>query len=117
MHEPQVAYENCEYIYYHSPNVTVENNEESSLFEEPVIYPENIKTQVFKNLPQNIIELENNLWTQVKSGKLSVDSKAQDKKIYTEFCVLVAGVTVVAVFKLISNAKKKKEQDLTQLYD
>lgn len=117
MHEPQVAYENCEYIYYHSPNVTVENNEESSLFEEPVIYPENIKTQVFKNLPQNIIELENNLWTQVKSGKLSVDSKAQDKKIYTEFCVLVAGVTVVAVFKLISNAKKKKEQDLTKLYD
>lgn len=117
MHEPQVAYENCEYIYYHSPNVTVENNEESSLYEEPVIYPENIKTQVFKNLPQNIIELENNLWTQVKSGKLSVDSKAQDKKIYTEFCVLVAGVTVVAVFKLISNAKKKKEQDLTQLYD
>lgn len=117
MHEPQVAYENCEYIYYHSPNVTVENNEESSLFEEPVIYPENIKTQVFKNLPQNIIELENNLWTQVKSGKLSVDSKAQDKKIYTEFCVLVAGVTVVAVIKLISNAKKKKEQDLTQLYD
>lgn len=117
MHEPQVAYENCEYIYYHSPNVTVENNEESSLYEEPVIYSENIKTQVFKNLPQNIIELENNLWTQVKSGKLSVDSKAQDKKIYTEFCVLVAGVTVVAVFKLISNAKKKKEQDLTQLYD
>lgn len=117
MHEPQVAYENCEYIYYHSPNVTVENNEESSLYEEPVIYPENIKTQVFKNLPQNIIELENNLWTQVKSGKLSVDSKAQDKKIYTEFCVLVAGVTVVAVIKLISNAKKKKEQDLTQLYD
>lgn len=117
MHEPQVAYENCEYIYYHSPNVTVENNEESSLYEEPVIYPENIKTQVFKSLPQNIIELENNLWTQVKSGKLSVDSKAQDKKIYTEFCVLVAGVTVVAVFKLISNAKKKKEQDLTQLYD
>lgn len=117
MHEPQVAYENCEYIYYHSPNVTVENNEESSLYEEPVIYPENIKTQVFKNLPQNIIELENNLWTQVKSGKLSVDSKAQDKKIYTEFCVLVAGVTVVAVFKLISNAKKKKEQDLTKLYD
>ena len=68
-------------------------------------------------MPQNIIELENNLWTQVKSGKLSVDSKAQDKKIYTEFCVLVAGVTVVAVFKLISNAKKKKEQDLTKLYD
>ena len=39
MHEPQVAYENTEYIYYRAPNVTVEQNEESSLYESEVIYP------------------------------------------------------------------------------
>lgn len=118
MHEPQVAFENCEYIYYHSPNITVEQNEESSLYGEPVIYPEEeLTTQVFKNLPQNIIELENNLWTQVKSGKLSVDSKAQDRKIYIECAVLAGAAVIVIAAKIISNAKKKKEQDLSDLYD
>lgn len=118
MHEPQVAFENCEYIYYHSPNVTVEQNEESSLYGEPVIYPEEeLTTQFFKNLPQNIIELENNLWTQVKSGKLSVDSKAQDKRIYTECAVLAGAAVIIIAAKIISNAKKKKEQDLSDLYD
>lgn len=118
MHEPQVAFENCEYIYYHSPNVTVEQNEESSLYGEPVIYPEEeLTTQFFKNLPQNIIELENNLWTQVKSGKLSVDSKAQDRRIYIE-CAVLAGVAAIVISaKIISNLKKKKEQDLSDLYD
>lgn len=118
MHEPQVAYENCEYIYYRSPNITVEQNEESSLYDSPVIYPEqDLNTQMFKNLPQNIIELENNLWTQVKSGKLSVDSDAQDKKIYTE-CAALAGIVIVVItVKIISDRKKKKEQDLSDLYD
>ncbi|MDE5974110.1 MAG: extracellular solute-binding protein, partial [Eubacterium sp.] len=118
MHEPQVAFENCEYIYYHSPNITVEQNEESSLYGEAVIYPEEeLTTQFFKNLPQNIIELENNLWTQVKSGKLSVDSKAQDRKIYIECAVLAGAAVLVIAAKIISNSKKKKEQDLSDLYD
>lgn len=118
MHEPQVAFENCEYIYYHSPNITVEQNEESSLYGEEVIYPEEtLNTQFFKNLPQNIIELENNLWTQVKSGKLSAESESQDRKIYIE-CAVIGGIAaVVIVFKTISNFKKKKEQDLSDLYD
>ncbi len=118
MHEPQVAFENCEYIYYHSPNITVEQNEESSLYGEPVIYPEEkLTTQFFKNLPQNIIELENNLWTQVKSGKLSVDSKSSDRKIYIECAVLAGAAVIVIAAKIISNSKKKKEQDLSDLYD
>ena len=118
MHEPQVAFENCEYIYYRSPNITVEENEDSSLYDEPVIYPEEeLKTQFFENLPQNIIELENNLWTQVKSGKLSVDSKAQDRKIYIQCAVLAAAAAVIVTAKMISNSKKKKEQDLSDLYD
>ncbi|MCH5316278.1 MAG: spermidine/putrescine ABC transporter substrate-binding protein [Eubacterium sp.] len=118
MHEPQVAFENTEYIFYRSANVTVEENEESSLYGEDVIYPtQKLKYQYFKNLPQNIIELENSLWTQVKSGKLSVSSKQQDIKIYTECAVLAGVVLVVITAKLISNAKKKKEQDLSDLYD
>lgn len=118
MHEPQVACENAEYIYYRSPNTAVENNEESSFYGSEVIYtPDSVKSQSFKNLPQNIIELQNNLWTQVKSGKLSAQSKQQEYRIYTE-CAVIGAVTVaVIIAKAISNAKKKKEQDLSDLYD
>ena len=73
--------------------------------------------QYFKNLPQNTTELENRLWTEVKSGQLSVNSKKQDKKIYTECAVLGALVIVVITIKIINNSKKKKEQDLSELYD
>lgn len=117
MHEPQVAYENSEYIFYRSPNITVEENEDSSLYQSDVIYAEIPNTQYFKNLPQNIIELENNLWTQVKSGKLSAQSETQDRKIYTQCAVLAAAVAVVIVIRAISNSKKKKEQDLSDLCD
>lgn len=116
MHEPQVAFENTEYIYYRSANVTVEENEESSLYGREVIYPENIKTQYFKNLPQNIIELENNLWTQIKSGKLSSDSEKQDRNIYITCAVLLGAVAVVCSIKAVGNSRKKKEQDLSDLY-
>ncbi|MGN0532840.1 MAG: PotD/PotF family extracellular solute-binding protein [Eubacterium sp.] len=118
MHEPQVAFENTEYIYYRSPNITVEENEESSLYASEVIYPNpKPESQYFKNLPQNIIELENNLWTQVKSGKLSADNQAQTRRIYIEFAVLGVAAFAVITVKLISNAKKRKEQDLSDLYD
>lgn len=118
MHEPQVAYENSEYIYYRSPNITVESNEESSLYGSEVIYTsDDVKSQSFRNLPQNIIELESSLWTQVKSGKLSADSEEQNRKIYIECAVIGSVAVVVIVIKLISNAKKKKEQDLSDLYD
>lgn len=117
MHEPQVAFENCEFIYYRSPNTAVETNEESSLYGSEVIYPgDNVKSQYFKNLPQNIIELQNNLWTQVKSGKLSIGNAQQDKEIYTACGIIGAAVAVVIIVKAISNAKKKKEQDLSDLY-
>ena len=117
MHEPQVAFENCEYIYYRSPNVTVEENEESSLYGSEVIYAEGLTTQYFKNLPQNITELENNLWTQVKSGKLSSDNIDKERKIYIECAALGGAAAVVVIAKVISNMKKKKEQDLSDLYD
>lgn len=117
MHEPEVALANSEYIYYRSANYTVEQNKKSSLYGNPAIYSNAKNIQYFKNLPQNTTELENRLWTEVKSGQLSVNSKKQDKKIYTECAVLGALVIVVITIKIINNSKKKKEQDLSELYD
>lgn len=118
MQEPVVAYENCEYIYYQSPNTEVEYNEDSSLFGEDVIYPEEPPTsQEFKNLPQNIIEVQNDLWTKVKSGSLSANSDAQERRIYIESGAIGGVIALVVCGKLISNIKKKKEQDLSDLYD
>lgn len=117
MNEPQVAFQNSEYIYYRSPNISVEENEESSFYGSEVIYADNLTTQAFKNLPQNIIELENNLWTGVKSGNLSLDSEKRERKIYIECAVLAAAAAVFVVVKAVSTARKKKEQDLSDLYD
>lgn len=117
MQEPEVALANSEFIYYRSANYTVEQNKKSSLYGNPAIYSNVKNVQYFKNLPQSTNELENRLWTEVKSGQLSIDSKKQDKKIYTQCAVLGAAVIVVITIKIINNSKKKKEQDLSDLYD
>ena len=117
MQEPEVALANSEYIYYRSANYTVEQNKESSLYGNPAVYSNAKKVQYFKNLPQSTNELENRLWTEVKSGQLSTDSKKQDRKIYSQCAVLGAAVIVVITIKIINNSKKKKEQDLSDLYD
>ena len=118
MQEPQVALENAEYIYYASPNITVRNNEEHSLFENEAVYPEVMpEGQYFENLPQNILELQADLWTNVKSGQLSVQSEAQKKRIYIESGVLAAIAVGFSVIKLVSNYKKKKIEDLSDLYE
>ena len=118
MHEPQVAFDNAEYIYYASPNTTVSENEESSLYGSEAVYPdkESIKTQWFHTLPQNILELQNTLWSQVKGGKLSQNSKKQEKRIYISSAILAAGVIVILIFSFINRAKKRKEQNLSDLY-
>lgn len=117
MQEPQVALQNQEYIYYASPNTAVRNDPENSLYGNQVVYPDQWpKGQYFENLPQNILELQNNLWTQVKSGKLSINGKEKDRKIYIESAVVGAAAVAFVAIKLISDAKKKKEQDLSDLY-
>lgn len=118
MMEPEVAFENEEYIYYASANQDVQDNEESSLYGNEAVYPEEKPTcQVFKNLPQNILELENNLWSQVKSGKLSANSKEKEKRIYTEFFGVVIVAAVIVIFSAINRRRKRKEQNLSDLYD
>ena len=118
MQEPQVALENAEYIYYASPNTTVRNNEEHSLYGNEAVYPEETPNgQYFKNLPQNILELQADLWTRVKSGKLSASNKQEEQKVYIQFAVLAGAVVVCITAKLISNANKKKFEDLSDIYN
>lgn len=118
MQEPQVALANAEFINYASPNITVINNKDSSLFGNEAVYPKIApKGESFENLPQNTIELQSDLWTKVKSGQLSLNSEKQKRRIYIEFGTL-AGVMVLAIVaKLISNSKKNKYEDLSDLYD
>lgn len=118
MMEPEVAYENEEYIYYASANKDVQDNEDSSLYGNEAVYPtQELETQYFENLPQNILELENNLWSQVKSGNMSIDSKQNEQKIYIESAVVAGVVIVVVAASFINKKRKKKEQDLSDLYD
>lgn len=118
MHEPQVALENAEFIYYASPNVTVRNSEEHSLYGNQAVYPQKMPVgQCFENLPQNVLELQADLWTNVKSGNLSLDSALNNKKIYIESAILAGIVAVVAVFKIVSTVKKRKIEDLSDLYE
>ena len=114
----QVAFQNEEYIYYASANASVMENEDSSLFENETVYPEEEpKSEVFLNLPQNILELQNDLWSKVKSGSLSINSKTQDRKVYT--CSAVLGVVVVCLVctSFIRKKRKDKEEDLGDLYE
>ncbi|MBR3150293.1 MAG: ABC transporter substrate-binding protein [Eubacterium sp.] len=117
MHEPEVAFENAEYIYYESANYTVKENEESSFYGSKAIYPEVIpKSQPFKNLPQNILELQSTLWNQVKGGKLSIKKQKDERTIYTASAIIAIAVVIILFAAFINKKKKSKEQDLSDLY-
>ena len=118
MHEPQVALENAEYIYYASPNITVRENEEHSLYQNEAVYPEQLPNgQYFGNLPQNILELQADLWTKVKSGRLSANSEAEERNIYIVFAAVVSAAVLCVSAKLIYDSRKKKFEDLSDVYE
>lgn len=117
MNEPQVAFANTEFIYYASPNVKVRSNKNSSLYGSDVVYPTPFpKSQCFKNLPQNILELESSLWNRVKSGQFSTQSKQNDNKIYLYSLCIVVLAAVMIMYYIFNKRRKKKEQDLSDLY-
>ncbi len=117
MQEPQVALENAECIYYASPNTTVKNNEEHSLFENEAVYPSVMpEGQYFSNLPQNILEIQADLWTKVKSGRLSANSEQEERNIYIAFGAVVGLALLGVAAKLIYDSKKKKIEDLSEVY-
>jgi len=69
MLEPDVALANAEYIKYASPHTAVRENPDYSYYQNPIIYPDPAAlppVQNFENLPQDILTLMNNLWTEVK---------------------------------------------------
>ncbi len=118
MHEPQVALENAEYIYYASPNITVRENEEHSLYQNEAVYPKQLPNgQYFGNLPQNILELQADLWTKVKSGRLSANSEAEERNIYIVFAAVVGAAVLCVAAKLIYDSRKKKFEDLSDVYE
>ncbi len=118
MNEPQVAFDNQEFISYASANKTVQENKDSSLYGNEAVYPSNApKSQQFKNLPQNILELQNNLWSKIKSGNYGENSKKQEKEIYTSSAAIATVVIAVLVYSVIKKYRKKQEQDLSEFYD
>ncbi|MBQ7741227.1 MAG: spermidine/putrescine ABC transporter substrate-binding protein, partial [Eubacterium sp.] len=103
MLEPQVAFDNEEYIYYASSNKLIEFNEECSLYGSEAVYPKvKPETQYFRNLPQNILELENNLWSKVKSGQLSNENEIQRKRIYLTSIIIMATVVIILIISFIN---------------
>ena len=69
INEPDIALANAEYIAYGSPNSAVYDNPDYEYYENELLYPEEgaFKTQLFKNLPANILALESTLWDDVKN--------------------------------------------------
>ena len=93
------------------------NNEEHCLHGNEAVYPAEMpKGQYFGNLPQNILELQADLWTKVKSGRLSTSSAADEKKIYIEFAAVLGIAVLCVAAKLIYDGKKKKFEDLSDVY-
>ncbi len=66
--EPEIALANAEYICYASPNTAVVNNEDYSLKDEKILYPdedEYPKCQYFHDLPTEIRSYYEALWEEV----------------------------------------------------
>ncbi|MGM9665869.1 MAG: extracellular solute-binding protein [Eubacteriales bacterium] len=110
--EPAIA--NAEYIYYASPNTLVTENAEYQDYLEDdydVIYgtipeedlPELFDKYAFRNLPQDKLELENNLWEELK-----VDASSFDPSIYIVCAVMVAAVVGFGIFKYVQKRKRRK---------
>lgn len=66
--EPEIALANAEYIRYASPNKSVVGNEEYSLKDEKILYPDEAdmpKTEYFHDLPEEIRSYYESLWEKV----------------------------------------------------
>ncbi len=117
MMEPEVAFDNAEYISYCPSNKEIEFDKESSLYGEEAVYASDLQNYYeFHNLPQNILELQNNLWGKVKSGQLSANSKKDEQRVYIISAVITAFVILILIISFIKRKRKEKEQDISELY-
>ena len=70
MQEPEVALANAEYIYYATPNSSVIENPDYSLYGSEAVYPSvKPKSQYFRNLDEKTLKLQSKLWVEVIRGE------------------------------------------------
>ena len=102
MLDPDIALENAEYIYYASAHSEVINNPEYSLYQNPVIYPDEAtleNTQIFEDLPTETMQVMTNYWDELKI----------DGYDYTTYYVcFVAAIVIVIALTIYRNYKRRK---------
>ena len=125
MNNPEIALANAEYIYYASPNTAVLANEDYSLKDNEVIYPDDAsipKTEIFSNLPQVTLKLMSSLWDEVKTyeGKAASEESPEENDLAKSETILSSSTKTIiglgtflgiAAIYLIYRAVKKKKRE------
>ncbi len=124
--DPEVALANAEYICYGSPVEDVYNNPEYSYYQDPILYPEEgaFKTQIFKNLSPETLQLMSDLWDEVKSyqpgsgstgSSLLVNNGNEGEKMTTEivkYCINIGVFLLICLayvlFRFFRNKYREK---------
>ncbi len=104
----EVALANAEYLYYATPNSAVLNNENYSLKDNQILYPdkENMpKVQYYHNLDQETLSLMTSLWSELKIEGTS----------NTSVYIKLGTVAAIGVIAIVYNTVKKKKRE--KLYD
>ncbi len=104
----EVALANAEYLYYATPNKAVLENEDYSLRDNEILYPDEEdmpKTQYYHNLDQETLSLMSDLWSGLKIEGTS------NTAVYLKLGI-TAGIGLIAI--ILTTIKKKKRE---KLYD
>lgn len=102
MLDPEIALQNAEYIYYASPHTEVINNPEYSLYQNEYIYPsEDIKTDIFTDLPKEITQTMTDYWDNLKV----------DGYDYTLYYICFIAILIFIIGLTIYRNHKKKKYD------
>ncbi len=101
MLEPDIALANAEYIYYASAHSEVINNPEYSLYQDPLIYPEegSVKTQIFEDLPTETMQVMTSYWDELK-----IDG--YDYTVY--YVCFFASLALIIALTVYRNYKRRK---------
>lgn len=103
-----VALANAEYLYYASPNKTVVNNEDYSLKDEKILYPDKDdmpKTVYFENLEPETLKLMSDLFRDLKAT-------GNEKGNLVVYLGIGAVILIAAGSLVFVQLKKKKKEKL-----
>ncbi len=102
MLDPEIALQNAEYIYYASPHTEVVNNPDYSLYKNEYIYPtEDIKTDIFTDLPKEITQTMTDYWDNLKV----------DGYDYTLYYICFIAILIFIIGLTIYRNHKRKKMD------